>query len=434
MNATTNSRASWLGDKVPSAATRVVLTIGFAATVLRAAAGASFTGLGFLPNTQASYARGVSADGVVVGESINLLVEGGAEAFRWTESGGMVGLGFLPGANVSVARAISADGAVIIGYGVFEETSFWGIRWTAGVAENLGWTFHLPRALSADGSVATGTGAREEPGEQACRWTAATGRTLLGVLPGGLTSDGNGISADGTVIVGGSQATEGTRAFRWTAADGMVSLGVLPGHQISDGMGISADGTTLVGYCYSSELGTEPFRWTKDAGMQPLGRLADGGNAVALAASGDGTVIVGYGESAVALVWDANHGMRNLRDVLTQRYGLDLTGWELREAVAISPDGSIIVGQGMRGGRPEGWVARVEDLILPELRSERIGGELVISWPAPSPGWRLEAISGLTDGSAWTEIPGPYQTGENRRISFTRALPDGNQFYRLAKP
>jgi len=434
MKTFTNSFASRWSDKVPSATNRLVLAAGCAVSISAAGLGASFTGVGFLPNTQASYAWGVSADGVVVGESTDLLTGGSAEAFRWTESGGMVGLGFLPGANISVARAISADGVVIMGYGVFQETSFWGIRWSAGGTDNLGWTFHLPRALSADGSVATGTGTRDEPGEQACRWTAATGRILLGVLPGGLISDGNGISADGTVIVGGSQAAEGTRAFRWTAADGMVSLGVLPGHQISDGLGISADGTTLVGYCYSSELGSEPFRWTADAGMQPLGRLADGGNAVALAASGDGSVIVGYSESAVALVWDLNHGMRNLRDVLTQRYDLDLTGWELREAVAISPDGSIIVGQGMRGGRPEGWIARVEDLILPELRSELIGGELIISWPAPSPGWRLEAITGLTDDSTWTEVPGPYHTGENGRISSTGALPDGNRFYRLAKP
>lgn len=197
---------------------------------------------------------------------------------------------------------------------------------------------------------------------------------------------------------------------------------------------IATPNSPSCGYCYSSELGSEPFRWTADAGMQPLGRLADGGNAVALAASGDGTVIVGYSESAVAFVWDANHGMRNLRDVLTQRYGLDLTGWELQEAAAISPDAGIIVGQGMHGGRPEGWIARVEDLILPELRSDLVGGELVISWPAPSPGWRLEAITGLTDGSAWTEIPGPYHTGENGRITSAGALPDGNRFYRLAKP
>lgn len=416
------------------AAVGAALAAGCAAAVSGVVEGASFTGLGFLPDTQASYARGVSADGVVVGEAINLLVEGGAEVFRWTESGGMVGLGVLPGGKGSQAGAVSADGAVIMGFGDFEETSFWGIRWSAGGVENLGWTFPHPRALSADGSVATGTGARVEPGEQACRWTAATGRVLLGVLPGGGFSDGNGISADGAVIVGGSSAAEGIRAFRWTAADGMVSLGVLPGHQISDGLGISADGTTLVGYCYSAELGTEAFRWTVGAGMHALGRLAGGGDATALAVSGDGTVIVGYAAPGVAFVWDPNHGIRNFREVLIQRYGVDLTGWELQEAVAISPDAGIIVGQGMHGGRAEAWIARVEDLILPELRSELVGGELVISWPAPSPGWRLEAKTGLTDGSDWTEIPGPYQTGENGRVSSTGALPDGNRFYRLAKP
>jgi MYXO-CTERM domain-containing protein len=49
--------------------------------------------------------------------------------------------------------------------------------------------------------------------------------------------------------------------------------------------------------------------------------------------------------------------MRNLRDVLVSDYGLDLTGWTLDEAVGISADGKVIVGNSQ--GR--GWLA-----VLPE--------------------------------------------------------------------
>lgn len=416
------------------AALGAALVTGVLAVVPGTTEGASFTGLGFLPNAQASYARSVSAGGIVVGESIDSTEPGGAQAFRWTEREGMTGIGFLPGGKVSLARAISSDGAVVVGSGDFNDTAYWGIRWSATGVENLGWIFVYPRAVSADGSVAVGTGARIETGEQACRWTAETGRVLLGVLPGGSFSDGFGVSAEGSVVVGTSDSAGGFRAFRWTAAEGMTSLGVLPGHESSEGRGISADGSTIVGVSGNS-VDSEPFRWTQAGGMQGLGHLpGNDDDATALAVSGDGAVIVGFYQPWVAYVWDENHGMRNLQDVLTRRYGFNLSGWGLQEAVAISADARILVGNGMHDGRPEGWIARVEDLTLPELSISVVAGELVVSWPAPSPGWKLEASARLGEGGEWAEVPGPYQTGENRRISFREALPEGNRYYRLAKP
>ena len=54
--------------------------------------------------------------------------------------------------------------------------------------------------------------------------------------------------------------------------------------------------------------------------------------------------------------------MRNLRDVLEDQFGLDLTGWTLDEAKSISADGLVIVGLGHNAsGFDEGWIA-----IIPE--------------------------------------------------------------------
>jgi hypothetical protein len=54
--------------------------------------------------------------------------------------------------------------------------------------------------------------------------------------------------------------------------------------------------------------------------------------------------------------------MRNLRDVLTSDYGLDVTGWNLTVAAAISDDGQTIVGYGLNpAGNPEGWVATIPE-------------------------------------------------------------------------
>jgi probable HAF family extracellular repeat protein len=52
---------------------------------------------------------------------------------------------------------------------------------------------------------------------QSLRW--------LGTLPGGGWSRANGVSADGSVVVGRAENAAGqVRAFRWTAAGGMQDL------------------------------------------------------------------------------------------------------------------------------------------------------------------------------------------------------------------
>jgi hypothetical protein len=50
--------------------------------------------------------------------------------------------------------------------------------------------------------------------------------------------------------------------------------------------------------------------------------------------------------------------MRDLKEVLTNNYGLNLTGWTLLEATAISPDGKTIVGYGTNPSNDtEAWIA-----------------------------------------------------------------------------
>ena len=54
--------------------------------------------------------------------------------------------------------------------------------------------------------------------------------------------------------------------------------------------------------------------------------------------------------------------MRNLRDVLSGDFGLDLTGWQLIAASAITPDGRTIVGTGFNSdGNQEAWIATIPE-------------------------------------------------------------------------
>ena len=54
--------------------------------------------------------------------------------------------------------------------------------------------------------------------------------------------------------------------------------------------------------------------------------------------------------------------MRSLQDMLVSDFGLDLTGWRLQGATAISADGQAIVGYGTNpNGQTEAWLAMIPE-------------------------------------------------------------------------
>ena len=108
--------------------------------------------------------------------------------------------------------------------------------------------------------------------------------------------------------------------------------------------------------------------------MVKLGDLPNGvltTQVPAVFVSANGAVVVGTGYPRDPFIWDATNGMRNLRDVLVNQYGLDLTGWTLTSATGISADGLTIVGNGVHAGfgNSEGWVARLAVLDSEDVRA-----------------------------------------------------------------
>lgn len=188
----------------------------------------------------------------------------------------------------------------------------------------------------------------------------------LGDLPGRtFFSLAAGISMDGSTIAGNSEADFGNQAFRWTAQTGLVGLPDLPGGEIySQAHGISPDGSVIVGIS-SGAIETIGVYWTTDGSIVPLGLMPGGTWTRPKDASLNGEIIVGLGRLPgrdAAMIWDAEHGVRNLESVLATDYGLDLTGWQLTAANGISADGRVIAGTGVNPqGHAEGWVA-----IIPE--------------------------------------------------------------------
>ncbi|MFN0150594.1 MAG: PEP-CTERM sorting domain-containing protein [bacterium] len=340
---------------------------------------ASFSGLGDLPGGAAySFATSVSGDGTTaVGWSRSRAGASSFEAFVWTASGGMTGLGdLLAGDPKSQARDVSFDGSIVVGEARGASGTV-GFRWTAATGmEALLDSAGAPQrgqafSVSSDGSTIAGVRVTAV-GNEAFRWTAAGGFGGLGWLP--VPNDPNdsfafGVSSDGSVICGCSYSFVGTaEPFRWTAASGLVGLGDVPGGQpYAIAYAISDDGSTIAGNARANTLGAdEAFVWSEAAGFVfPDTLRGTPFESAAAAASADGAIVVGYANGS-AMIWDAQNGARSIAAILTNDFGLDLTGWTLWIAQGVSADGEVVVGFGTNpAGTGEAWIARIpRDAVL----------------------------------------------------------------------
>ena len=153
---------------------------------------------------------------------------------------------------------MSADGSVVVGKWVAptsKSNQAW--RWTAaGDVQDLGGNMDTVY-ISRDGKTIAGSANDSNRIQQAAIWQSGTNWKLLGGIPGGVPYDGtnlsgaNGVSADGSVIVGNAYTSDGAaHAFRWDAGNGMVDLGILRSGKGLDSSAVStsADGNTIVGF------------------------------------------------------------------------------------------------------------------------------------------------------------------------------------------
>jgi probable HAF family extracellular repeat protein len=179
--------------------------------------------------TQAYGLSGTGQAPLAVGAAIKGSDANGAtfHAFKWTPAGGLLDLGIANGTQ-SFATAISANGLVIVGEAT-DASGFWrAFRWTAsgGMQDmgTLGGPESAPFAVNSDGTVIVGTSLTtgETGSSVSFVWTAKSGmQNLTTVLhaAGINTADNwvslvemNGVSADGTVMVGYGQSPR-TKAF-----------------------------------------------------------------------------------------------------------------------------------------------------------------------------------------------------------------------------
>lgn len=180
-------------------------------------------------------------------------------------------LGDLPGgAFYSVANAVSYDGSAVVGNSksASSASSQFGINGTEAFLYRNGKMIGLRSLMS--------------------------GRDFY--------SEANGVSADGSVIVGGSTSYKSLQG-KYKGAEGvmwanghMTPLGVFPdlAQQHSPALAISPDGLTIVGIAAYGNGSYQGYKWTPGRGLVGLGNLNSPLHfGLAQAVSADGWVIGG---------------------------------------------------------------------------------------------------------------------------------------------
>lgn len=354
------------------------ITAMAAGTAASAANPASFRWLE-LPPQYESYASALSPDGsVIMGEMWG--PAGVPEIFRWTAKEGLIRQADIPAwGGYAWPTAMSFDGSVVVGYDTYPALSDGhAFQWTSTtgrtylddppqVAQSEAW------GMSWDGASIVGYEMLADGSQQPALWRNGNA-VALGSMDG-IRGAFTGISCTGT-LVGFSYSSSGAVPFRYSEQEGLMPVDLPASVHFDSGPRISADGSTIVG-CWRTATGAnEAFIWNQHTGATGLGDLPGGADwSAASGVSADGRIVVGASMTGTidlgdgftmgittAFIWDPAHGMRSLPSVLVEQYGLNLQGWELREATAISPDGRIIRGYGINPeGRQGTWIAQIPE-------------------------------------------------------------------------
>ncbi|MFG0284958.1 MAG: GC-type dockerin domain-anchored protein [Phycisphaerales bacterium JB039] len=328
-------------------------------------------------------------------------------AFRWSACSDPMMLTIDPDPSPFIdttANAVSSDGSVVVGQPAFVWNST-GVQRLPSLISPPG-DSDSANGVSRDGSVIVGAS-----GGLAARWALVgtsyeiTQLRSLKQHPSGTEylAVAHDVSADGSVIVGDSDVESGfvsPRAVRWTDPTAIPDdLGALPGWPWSIAHATNEDGSVVVGRS-TTVAAHRGIQW-KMGSIVELRPLPGTLNSVAIDVDGSGTRAVGQswnsGEMSRATVWDLGDPGLVAQDLnyLLPTLGIDLTGWELTSANAISTDGDVIAGTGVHEGVTKGWIATIacpatpveplRQANYPDRVAKTVYNEYVARFPAGDP-------------------------------------------------
>jgi probable HAF family extracellular repeat protein len=270
--------------------------------------------------------------------------------------------------------AVGANGSVVVG-AYREPSGFYWMPTTGDIFLGGKGAF----GVSRDGRTIVGTAVDTRGFEQAAIWQRAAEWRLLGsIVPNAapcdaLLSSSYGTSDDGSVVVGLAwNGCNVARAFRWEEATGMVDLGSTVAGRSSRANGVSGDGSMVIGWQEHTTGPRQGARWV--SGRQELFAGPVGPVGEAHAANTDGSIVVGQwcrpGDplNQSAWVWTSRDG---LECVPPPRLRL---GFFLGMMLATSNDGRVIGGAQSFGLESEAvlWIDRSPVYLKDYLRANGV--------------------------------------------------------------
>ena len=309
------------------------------------------------------------------------------QCFLWSEENGFTLLDGLPGTNADSVAGISGDGNVVLGWtpsdGDVNEDRSWVYR--SGTTTAVPWIggteYNLATALSPDGSLLVGncdvnlapTTFANRPATWTWNGSNYIGSSLPNARPAVTEFQNLGwletMSGDGRYVFGKhavSSFPATYNSYRFDLVDGSIdnlnfptNLNIVQSNQ---------DGSLALLYRDRSYV----YLWEPGTGLEQLSnRPAEGLTGYSYRAIGmsenadrilayEDTFFFGSLTSSQLVFWDENRERRNFIETV-EAQGIDLTGWNINELDAISPDGTIMAGDALVDGARVGFL-----LTLPE--------------------------------------------------------------------
>jgi|GEM_PF-1833848 len=293
--------------------------------------------------------------------------------YKWTESTGFVRLG----RELSVIWDV-ADNGRVAGYSYFwvngdstntevsmsyyDDPSNTWIRLGSAYSHFVDGTESTGFGMNDAGTYVTGYSWKPTGGVEACFWSEETGIQPLNQVFNGYNSRADGVSGDGSIIMGWSENVQGCRmGYRWVRNEdstySVQPLGTLctdPTWPHAEPMDISENGLYIVG-CTAIDGwgGSHGFLWSEENGMQNVSDGLEGiHSAIATAVTEDASIVVGQfeyyaGGLPTAFIWTELTGAMSLKEYLIEN-GADIPDdYTLMTAGDISQNGRYITGHAL---------------------------------------------------------------------------------------
>lgn len=283
--------------------------------------------------------------------------------YIWTADGGMVTVNTITnGFDNAGQPTLSADGTLLaatvtnpatdlnqIGlYNIADQT--W--EYLGGIGGQSDGGVSSAWSMNGDGSVIVGLGWTGAGSAHAVKWTRDDGMTDMGSTVQDRSSRANDVSADGSVIVGWQDEASGYRQGAYWINGEQHLLTDDQNNPLGEAGAVSADGQWTIGGAY----GFEAWRYNLTTGeIFGIGHPDAGPffNGTATAINADGSLITGFYRpfppspfAGEGFIWTEATGRMSIPDYLND-LGIDDLGISFTLPLAVSPDGTKIVGNGI---------------------------------------------------------------------------------------